>query len=229
MNYEAISFDAAGTLIDVNWRPELIAVQAAQLAGISIEDPQVAAETYGRLLQSRWGHFQELNLQRSREICDEFWRQLGEDWLTRLNLPTEHLPELVEAADTLIFGSESAVFRLFDDTLSTLDTLRETSLPLIILSNWDVSLHRTCEMLKISVYFTKIIASLEEGVEKPEPALFQVAQDHLKTNKVLHIGDDPMADVHGARKFGWDALLLDRNTPSSSGQIQSLGEVINFL
>ncbi|MFM9874668.1 MAG: HAD family hydrolase, partial [Fimbriimonadaceae bacterium] len=223
------SFDAAGTLIDVKWDPVQTVLMASQVAGIEIKDPQVAGETYSRMLQSRWGEFQTLNLQRSRKVCDEFWRQLGEDWMNRIELPVQKLPELVKAADDYIFGPKSTVFTLFPDSLEILIKLDEIKIPLVMLSNWDVSLHRTCDFLNLSHYFTKVIASLEEGVEKPDPGLFQVAQNHLKTAKVLHIGDDPMADVHGARSFGWDALLLDRSAEPTEGRISSLTQLFDYL
>lgn len=229
MKYEAISFDAAGTLIDVNWDPVTTVLAASNLVGIEIKDQQVAGETYARMLQSRWAEFQQLNLRRSRAVCDEFWRQLGEDWMFKLQLPLEKLPDLVNAADKFTFGSNSTVFNLFPDSIKTLRRIRELELPIILLSNWDVSLHRTCAMLGITEFFTKIIASLEEGVEKPDPRLFQIAENHLETNKVLHIGDDPLADVHGARSFGWDALLLDRNNEPSTGRISSLIEILDYL
>jgi HAD superfamily hydrolase (TIGR01549 family) len=229
MKYEAISFDAAGTLIDVKWNPVETVLVAANRAGIQIEDIQVAGETYGRMLQTRWAHFQALNLQRSREVCDDFWKQLGSDWMTRLNLPQEQLPALVNAADDYIFGANSTVFSLFPDTLEILEKIKSKKIPIILLSNWDVSLHRTCDFLQITPYFQKIIASLEEGVEKPDPRLFQVAKDFLQTSNVLHIGDDPLADVHGARSFGWDALLLDRESTPTTGRISSLSQILDYL
>jgi putative hydrolase of the HAD superfamily len=229
MKYEAISFDAAGTLIDVKWDPVKTVLTASELIGLELSDQQVAGETYARMLQSRWGHFQELNLQRSRAVCDEFWRQLGEDWMIRLDLPLNQLPSLVQAADDFIFGPNSSVFTLYSDTLQILESLHQRDIPIIIISNWDVSLHRTCDILKITPFFTKIIASLEEGIEKPDPRLFQIAQDHLGTQKVLHVGDDPLADIHGARSFGWDALHLDRHEGAEPGRINSLMGVLNYL
>lgn len=229
MKYGAVSFDAAGTLIDVAWDPAAIAVESALLAGLDLPDRQGAGETYGRLLHSRWSTFQELNRQRSPEICDAFWRELGADWLRRIGQPAEAIGKVSAIADRLIFGPESKVFRLFPDTLGCLEDIKSRGVPMILLSNWDVSLHRVCEMLGLTAFFDHVIASLEEGVEKPDLGLFQIAQDRVRTSPVLHIGDDPLADVHGARSFGWDALLLDRGNPSAPGQIQSLGEVAGHL
>lgn len=229
MKYDTLSFDAAGTLIDVNWNPATIAVEAAFLAGLNIPDPQGAGETYGRMLRSRWGDFQELNRQRSAEVCDAFWRELGADWLERIGQPGESLNSVSSIADQLIFGPGSKVFKLFDDTLPALESLKDQGIPMIVVSNWDVSLHRVCTLLGLTPYFETIVASLEEGVEKPEPGLFQVAQERIGVSQVLHVGDDPLADVHGARQFGWDAVLIDRSSPSGPGQIQSLVEVAEHL
>lgn len=232
MSIRAVSFDAAGTLIDVKWNPVAIAVEAAVKTGLNLSDPQVAGETYGRMLQSRWSHFRQLNLQRSREVCDEFWVELGRDWLKALGHEDHSIEDLAACADSIIFSEGSSVFRLFDDSLLILDSLKDRGIPMIILSNWDVSLHRTCEMLGITQYFQKIIASLEEGVEKPEKQLFDIAASQLRlpTSEILHIGDDPLADVHGARNAGFSATLIDRNSPSNPPtQIQSLVEVLDLI
>lgn len=232
MSIQAVSFDAAGTLIDVNWNPAEIAVEAALTSGVPLSDLQVAGETYGRMLRSRWAHFQELNLHRSREVCDKFWVDLGRDWLAEIGHSDHPIEKLAERADEIIFGGDSGVFRLFEDTLAILDALRERGIPMIVLSNWDVSLHRTCEMLGITEYFEFIIASLEEGIEKPDPGLFSIAQSKLgfAPAETLHVGDDPLADVHGARNSGFKAALIDRGSPSNPpSQIQSLVEVIDLL
>ncbi|QYK52692.1 MAG: HAD-IA family hydrolase [Fimbriimonadaceae bacterium] len=232
MSIRAVSFDAAGTLIDVKWNPVAIAVEAAVKTGLTPSDPQVAEETYGRMLQSRWGHFQQLNLQRSREVCDEFWIELGRDWLKAIGHEDHPIEELAKCADNIIFGEGSSVFQLFDDSLAVLDGLKQRGIPMIILSNWDVSLHRTCEMLRITQYFHTIIASLEEGVEKPEKKLFDIAANQLglPASEILHIGDDPLADVHGARNAGFTATLIDRCSPSDPPtQIQSLAEVLDLI
>lgn len=232
MSIRAVSFDAAGTLIDVKWNPVAVALEAAEKTGLTIDDQQVAGETYGRMLQSRWGHFQQLNLQRSREVCDEFWVELGRDWLAAIGNGDHSIKRLAECADEIIFGDGSTVFKLFDDSLAVLDGLQERGIPTIILSNWDVSLHRTCEMLGITHYFQTIIASLEEGVEKPEKPLFDTAASRLgiPAGEILHIGDDPLADIHGGREAGFKATLIDRNAPSNPPtQIQSLIEVLNLI
>jgi len=232
MSIRAVSFDAAGTLIDVKWNPVAIAVEAALRTGVPITDQQVAGETYGRMLQSRWGHFQELNLQRSREVCDEFWVQLGRDWLAAIGHGDHSIEKLAAYADDIIFGAGSTVFKLFEDTQAVLQGLQERGIPMIILSNWDVSLHRTCDMLSITQYFQTIIASLEEGVEKPEKQLFDIAASRLEipAGEILHIGDDPIADMHGGREAGFKATLIDRNAPSNPPtQIQSLVEVLDLI
>jgi putative hydrolase of the HAD superfamily len=229
MPYDAISFDAAGTLIKVDWQPERIALQAAQIAEIQIPDPQVAAETYLRLLHSRWKHFQQLNLHRSEQICSDFWRELGHDWLTKLQIETTKLEDLYQAADNLLFGPESTVFTLYPDSLPTLQAIAERKLHLLMLSNWDVSLHRVCRILDLTPFFDHIIASLEEGVEKPDPGLFQIAQSKLPGPNVLHIGDSRDADYNGALAFGWHALLLDRDHPAQGRQIQTLSQVLDHL
>lgn len=219
---EAVSFDCAGTLIDVKWNPVSIAVGAAKKAGYDIDD-QVAGETYHRMLSSRWKHFEELNTKRSALVTDQFWVELGKDWLVAINQPLDNLEQLVHFANDACFGEGQQIFRLYDDSLSILDYLKEKEIPIIALSNWDISLHQVVRILGIEEYFVAVIASLVEGVEKPDPALFEVGRKQLniKTSNILHVGDDPIADVQGARNFGMQALLLDRSVEEESGSVIS--------
>jgi putative hydrolase of the HAD superfamily len=97
---------------------------------------------------------------------------------------------------------------------------------LIVISNWDITLRRVLRAVGIEDYFEFVFASLEEGVEKPEPGLFEIARAALGVSpaEVLHVGDDPVDDLGGAEAFGMRALLLDR-TGRVPGSITSLLEL----
>lgn len=230
MSIKAVSFDCAQTLVEVAWNPVEVAVESAIAAGVSL-DPQPAGETYGRMLQTRWPEFQELNLQRSQEVCDGFWKQLGADWLERIGAGHDRLDDVVRLADHRCFGEGSTVFRLYPETVAALERIKALGKRLIVVSNWDVSLHRTLAMLNITDYFEVVVASLEEGVEKPEPAIFEVAKKAtgLEYAEILHVGDDPVADVEGARRLGMSALLIDRNGVPSKNVVTDLLQVADRL
>lgn len=57
------------------------------------------------------------------------------------------------------------------------------------------------------------IYSDEINCSKPNPLIFQEVKNKIKDqdvplNKILHIGDNPVADYQGAKKFGFSAYLL---------------------
>jgi putative hydrolase of the HAD superfamily len=59
-----------------------------------------------------------------------------------------------------------------------------------------------------------VVVSQRVGVIKPHPAIFGVAERELGVpgGAIVHVGDDWMADVVGAKRAGWRACYL-RNQP----------------
>jgi HAD superfamily hydrolase (TIGR01549 family) len=57
---------------------------------------------------------------------------------------------------------------------------------------------------EIKRYFDVITLSYEHGYAKPHPSIFKTTLDRLGVSpgKCLHVGDDPIADVWGARQAG---------------------------
>lgn len=191
-------------------------------------DEQIGSETYGRLLQSRWRAYCEINQTRNDEACDDFWRDLAKDWLERMGAPDSALKPLLELADTRLYGLDQHTFTLFSDVLPTLLKLRDQGWRMVVLSNWDYSLPRILRNLGISDMFEQVFASLQEGPEKPDPALFRIVSERvgLAPASIVHVGDNPVDDLEGARSAGWQALFLDREkqgfhppTLSSLGQM----------
>lgn len=235
MKVKLVSFDAAETLLRVRWSPGQFAVERAQEIGITL-DPQLASELYERLLYSRWGHYQTLNRIEGEEDnsvrCDEFWCELTHDWLTRMSVKGD-ARALVAHANERMYAPDSPVYSVFEDVLDTLAALRAARIPMIVLSNWDYSLHRAMKAFGLTSWFDYVFASLEFGPEKPELELFRIVEraTGFSGDEILHVGDNPIDDLHGALNAGWRAALIDRNpdmTPSA-GRIARLTEVPGLL
>ncbi len=231
MKPEVLIFDCANTLVRVDWDPAQLAVDCCSELNLNIDEQQ-AKSAYRHLLGSRWGHFQELNRQRSQAVCDRFWWELTRDWVASLGLQTEVVDPLIEAANRRLFGPDSTVFSLFPDTVPALELLKSAGHRMAVVSNWDISLHRTLDMLGLDQYFEVVIASLEEGVEKPDPRLFAIALNHLgaESGQAAHVGDNPIDDLQGARDAGIRGILLDREQETlHPWRIQSLTDLPSVL
>lgn len=211
MSIRLVSFDAAHTLVDVSWQPGVFAVQNALAAGLEL-DPVPASERYDRLVRTRWRTFQELNLTRDEAQTDGFWNELTRDWLDALGHANVDAVALANRGREWMHGPDSPCFRLYPDTLAGLDAVAALGLPMVVLSNWDVSLHRTLRSLGITDRFQQVFASLEHGVEKPDVELFRIVEREtgFAAEEILHVGDSPLDDLQGALGAGWHAALLDR-------------------
>ncbi|HRJ27325.1 MAG TPA: HAD-IA family hydrolase [Fimbriimonadaceae bacterium] len=210
-----ITFDCAHTLMDAQWDPARLAVQCAEELGHPL-DRSRAHEVYRALLAPRWGDYQRINLSRDPRQTDAFWRELTQDWLHRVQIPDTALDPILDRADELLFGANSTTFALYDDVLPTLTELARRGQRMAVISNWDVTLHKALAMHGLTPFFERVIASLEWGIEKPDPRLFELTLDQLGVSpqNVLHIGDNPVDDVQGARSAGLQAWLLDRSSSS---------------
>ena len=93
-----------------------------------------------------------------------------------------------------------------------MERLKLAGYSLAVISNWDRSLPWVLDMYGLTGYFDMALASLVEGVEKPDPRLFEIALEKLgaRADETIHVGDNPIDDVQGARSAGIHAVLLDR-------------------
>lgn len=207
---KVVTFDCAETLVAVRWTIDGFALDCAQHIGLSL--PTEAGNLYRSLYVARLGEFMRVNLTRDEAQGRAFWLTLTRDWLRTLGLPESRAEPLQQAADALAYGPDSILFRPFDDVVPCLDTLERWGVRVAVISNWDYSLHRVLRGFGLEDRFDTVVASLEEGVEKPDPRLFLLALERLGVHPsaALHVGDNPEDDVEGARAAGMRALLLDR-------------------
>jgi REG-2-like HAD superfamily hydrolase len=230
MKPKVVTFDCANTLVRVKWSPGGFAVDCARAVGLDLGDEE--RSIYEQTLRSRWVDYQEINKLRDPAAGDAFWRKLTEDWLLAIAQPLGLAEEMMAAAPDLLYGKASEMFVLFDDILPTLEVLEELGIRTGVISNWDYSLHRVLRALEIHDKFDFVIASLEEGVEKPDPLLFNLTLQKfgVRPGEALHVGDDPVDDFRGAQDVGMRSYLIDRTHPASSGaMLARMTDLIDLL
>lgn len=98
---------------------------------------------------------------------------------------------------------------LYDDVRPTLELLvRDYRLFAISNGNADLSL------CGLGDYFETGLAARDAGMMKPDPRIFALLLERagLKAHEAVHVGDDPEADVEGARAAGVVPVWLNRET-----------------
>lgn len=225
-----VTFDAAQTLLRVNWDPGQVALQALQRCQISC-DLQVALETYVRLLHSRWGDYKQRNLARDHHAAEQWWVETTHEWASRMGWDEATSGRLLQVADELLYSPSSDVFSVFSDTFPCLESVKAKGIRCGVLSNWDFSLHRILEIHGLSSFFEFVLCSDEEGCQKPDPAFFQLAAERAGVDvaDILHVGDSPSDDIQGALQSGFRAVLIDREGAPGPNRITKLTALATYL
>jgi putative hydrolase of the HAD superfamily len=96
---------------------------------------------------------------------------------------------------------------LYDDVRPALDRLR-SRYRLFALSNGNADLHRC----GIGDLFDGHITAIAAGAAKPDARIYAalIRMAGVSAAEILHVGDDPLADVDGARQAGMQTIWLNR-------------------
>jgi REG-2-like HAD superfamily hydrolase len=99
---------------------------------------------------------------------------------------------------------EASAWRLAPDARACIVAARATGAKVGVVSNWDLRLRRLLTELQLMDLFDEIVVSAEEGIEKPNPAIFHRACERLgvRPEDAVHVGDSEEHDVVGARDAG---------------------------
>lgn len=111
-----------------------------------------------------------------------------------------------DGAFAAFFAARNRV-ELFADVLPALDRLA-ARYRLFALSNGNADL----AVIGIAARFEAALSAREAGVAKPDPRIFGalLGRASLAAHEVVYVGDDPQADVEGARRAGLHAVWVDR-------------------
>jgi 2-haloalkanoic acid dehalogenase type II len=122
---------------------------------------------------------------------------------------------------------------LYDDVRPALDRLAG-EYRLFAVSNGNANLRA----IGLDHYFEATLAARDAGMLKPDPRIFEILLQRagLHARDAAHVGDDPHADVEGARAAGllpvWlnrQGLAWARDTSAPSVEIRSLHELPEAL
>ncbi|WP_429399778.1 HAD family hydrolase [Mucilaginibacter lappiensis] len=144
----------------------------------------------------------------------------------QLNLNDIDAGKLYADMEALVFNYLPVVYSPV--TIEVLDRLKQKGgSTFSILSNTGfikgATLKKILAELKMEKYFDFQLYSDEVGMSKPNPALFNLMLQYIKQinkekditlSSIIHIGDNPKADVEGANAAGIKSLLINSNNQS---------------
>ncbi len=198
---QAISFDAAGTLIEP---AEPVAGTYARLLSPHLGplDPAQLAASFPQAFKNAGQPIYEDD-QDGDHAERQWWRIVVESTVAQ-PVPDEAFHELFH------HYAKPESWRVFPEVTSVLSRVSELGLRCVVTSNFDLRLHRIID--GHGLRFEEIITSASARSRKPSLAIFTQALKilELEAGELLHVGDSKQADLIGAKAAGIDAYLLDR-------------------
>lgn len=163
--------------------------------------------------------------------ADQWWAELGPVFeRAYLALGLSPADACTLAGNVRRVYCNPARFRLFDDTLPTLDALSARGWTHIVLSNHVPEFDEIAEALALWPRVAAIFNSARIGYEKPHPQIFREAMAVIgNSGPVWMIGDNYSADILGAAAAGIPGVLVRKPHESAQRYCSDLTQVAAML
>jgi putative hydrolase of the HAD superfamily len=222
--YEAVLFDALGTLVRLEPPWPLLAGVLASRHGIEISEEE-AREAMRTEMTYYLEHHTEgrdrASLAELRARCAAILGEALPQVAGRLN--QEELKEVL---------LESLRFVPFPDAATALGSLRTLDVRTAVVSNWDCSLGGLLGGLGLGGLLNGVVTSAEAGFRKPDPGIFHTALEAVGCGpeRAIFVGDSLDIDVAGGRAAGIRSVLIDRtsSSPQQPGDAETIFTLDNL-
>ncbi len=199
----AVLLDALGTLIGLDRPVERLTVELAR-RGAVVDGAAAGAALRAEMSFYRAQHDRAVDaaaLEALRDDCAEVLRDALPPCAARLGVAA--------LRETLLAALR---FTPYPEVPGALRALRSAGHPLVVVSNWDVSLHGVLADTGLGPLVDGVLTSAQERVAKPHPELFAraLALAGRDASSTLHAGDSVEHDIAGAHAAGIAAVLVDR-------------------
>ncbi len=144
------------------------------------------------------------------EVCHGAWnleQDRGRNWQEAIDEAVARHPDLVHEIRLYRERWMEMVPGAIEDSVRILEELDAKGTPLYAITNWNHETFReTRERFAFLDRFRDIVVSGEEGLIKPDPAIFALLceRNGLDPKQCLFI-DDSVKNVKGAEAVGWQA------------------------
>jgi len=199
---EAVLLDAGGVLLDLDYGYLRRLIEA--------KHPQLGTTDLARAEAMARREINRTVLAGGR--ISETWRDYFRILLGAVDVPVALHESII---DSLWSAHERVGLwtAVAEDALEAVAALRQMGFRLGVVSNAEGQVERDLTGAGFEDVFETVIDSHVVGVEKPDPAIFEIALERMKLDRetTIFVGDLPSVDVVGAREAGIGAILLDRH------------------
>ncbi|MGN6188811.1 MAG: HAD family hydrolase [Conexibacter sp.] len=227
----ALLLDALGTLVELEPPVEPLRRELRGRFGLDVSAAEAGAALRAEIAFYRAHHDEASDRERLADL-----RRRSADAL-REALPAGSAREL--PLDPLTDALLAALrFRAYEEVHEVLGAAREQGVRLVVVSNWDVSLHDVLAETGLAPLLDGVVVSAEVGSAKPDGAIFAraLALADVPAHAALHVGDSVAHDVVGARGMEIEPVLVVRNgtapdarVPAGVPAIPSLRPLLRML
>jgi putative hydrolase of the HAD superfamily len=202
-----VLFDALGTLLELEPPAALLRAEVMRRFGVTVSERDAERAIAAEIAYYR-AHLDE---GRELEGLTSLRRRCAD--VLHAALPVSAQTALPRGDALVAALLASLRFRAYDDVSPALTAYRSRNLRLVVVSNWDVSLHGVLEDLGLATLLDGALSSAEAGERKPSPAIFEQALvlAGVSAAEAVHVGDSLEEDVSGARAAGIEPVLLRRD------------------
>lgn len=209
-NPRAVTLDAAGTLIQVRSPVGETYARLAADHGIEVTAQSVSRAfrtVFPRMSPLAFGASDTATLARQER---DWWRTLVRNCL---GTQGQHAAFSAYFDDLYAFYADPAAWHVYPEVTTLLDALEAAGVHTAVVSNFDSRLHGILDGLGLAGRFATVLCSSIAGAAKPDGRIFRSACESLgqPPERVLHVGDNRKADLHGALAAGMDALWVTRD------------------
>lgn len=228
---QAITFDAAGTLIRVAEPVGQTYARIAHDLGMTLSPQALDAGFRGVFPSMPPMAFPDANDASLLRAERAWWREL----VTRVVQHAGGVAAIDAYFDALFAHyARGAAWRAYPEAHRALESARKRGLRVGVISNFDSRLPPILQQLGFESLLDTVVYSTRCGAAKPDGRIFRHALEALGATPetALHVGDSLDADYHGASAAGMTAVHLHRRGEPAGENIPTLkhlGELDAYL
>ncbi len=232
---QAVFLDAGLTLVHSELRLPELCLLVGRAHGLSVSREALEAAVLRASVHLHTAFRGSTELWASDRAVEQLWLDYYASVYREAGVAAPDIPGC--AAEVYRRYTQPGAWTLYPDVLPLLEYLREKNYTVGVVSDWGSELaSKVLLPLGVGPYIDFMVVSTVMREAKPSMGLYReaLARAGVPPHKAVHVGDNYITDVLGARSAGIEGILLDRGNEQGAGsldcrRIGSLAELAGLL